>query len=69
LADVAHIEGHGGFDGAGESGVVGPAHPGWEARVLPAVGDGDVAKIARIAEGVEGEPLRSPIALGVSPRS
>jgi len=39
-------ESHSGFDGAGKSGVAGPAHPGREMGVLATVSDGDVARIA-----------------------
>ena len=61
LLNVADAEGCGSFDRAGESGVVGPACIRRERGVLAAVGDRDVARITRVAEGVEGKPIRRRI--------
>src|SRR3546814_3715350 len=62
LLDVVDAESHGCLQRTGEGCVEGPAGAGGQRRVLPAIGDDDVARIAAVAEGVKGEPVRPAIA-------
>src|ERR1700722_13617424 len=68
LADVAHAERDSSLQWASERRIIGPAGIGRQRRVLPTVGDRDVARIARIAERVEGDPVGPAIARGLAER-
>ncbi|BAC53444.1 bll8179 [Bradyrhizobium diazoefficiens USDA 110] len=49
------------LQGAGKGCVEGPASVFRQRRVLPTVGDDDVARVFGIAEGMEGDPIGPPV--------
>ena len=62
LGCIVDAERDGRLQGAGKGGVEGPASVLRQRRVLPTVGDDDVARVFRIAKGMEGDPVGPPVA-------